>query len=312
MKEKIKVLMVDDEEQFRATTQKLLDRRGFHTILAGNGEEAIDKLKEDPDVIILDIKMPGMDGHVTLSQIKKTRPDMQVIMLTGHGAMESAKESLTHGAFDYLNKPCEMDLLVSRINDAYMGTHKGTKEEKRAGDIMISLEDYTTIDAESTIKEGIKRLKRSYGGSVSTSRIMETGHRSILVFERKGEMIGILGILDLIKAIRPSYLSAPKPSTADSMEYSPMFWAGLFTSRAKALINVKIGDIMSKAPPSVDEETNLMEVADLIYSKQIRRVVVTRKGKVIGVVREQELFFEMARMMAEESEKQGTEQTLEN
>ena len=312
MKEKIQVLMVDDEEQFRVTTQKLLDRRGFHTVLAGSGEEAVDKLKEDPDVIILDIKMPGMDGHATLSQIKKTRPDVQVIMLTGHGAMESAKESLKHGAFDYLNKPCDMDLLVSRINDAYMGTHKAIKKEKRAGDIMISLEDYTTIDAESTIKEGIERLKRSYEGSVSTSRIMETGHRSILVFDRKGGMIGMLGILDLIEAVRPSYLSAPKPSTADSMEYSPMFWTGLFTSQAKALINVKIGDIMSKAPPSVDEETNLMEIADLIYSKQIRRVVVTRKGKVIGVVREQELFFEMARIMAEQSEKQGTEQASGN
>lgn len=300
MKEKIKVLMVDDEEQFRATTQKLLDRRGFHTILAGSGEEAIDKLKEDPDVIILDIKMPGMDGHQALREIKKRAPGLPVIMLTGFGDMASAMDALAEGAFDYLSKPCDITILSAKIIDAHLhGRRKERLEEKRVMDVMIPLEEYTTITEDQTVRDAVLELKKSFSAQVSTSRIMETGHRSILVFDSEGNVLGILAITDLLEAIMPAYLSAPKPSTADSMEYSPMFWAGLFTSQAKALINVKIGDIMSKAPPSVDEETNLMEIADLIYSKQIRRVVVTRKGKVIGVVREQELFFEIARIMAE-------------
>jgi len=299
MNEKIKVLMVDDEEQFRATTKKILQRRGFDTIMAGSGEEAIEKLQENPDVVILDVKMPGMDGHQTLNEIKKLHPQLPVIMLTGHGAIESAKESLKHGAFDYLSKPCDIDLLDSRIKDAYTATHKGVKEEKKAKDIMIPIDDYTTIDADSTIKEGIERLKRSFESFASTSRIMETGHRSIVVFDRKGEMVGILSIRDLIRSLRPSYLSASKPSTADSMVYSPMFWTGQFTRQAKALVNKKIRDVMSEAPMRIDENTNLMEIANLIYSENVRRMAVTRKGKVVGMVREQEIFFEMSRIILE-------------
>lgn len=300
MTEKIKVLMVDDEEQFRTTTSKILSRKGYETTMAGSGEEALEILEKSPhDVVILDIKMPGIDGHEALTRIKKIDPDAQVIMLTGHGGLESAKESLKYGAFDYLNKPCDIDLLASKIKDAYATVQIGVKEEKKAGDIMIPVKDYTTIDADSTIKEGIEALKSSYESTISTSRIMETGHRSILVFNKDKEMVGILSILDLIKALQPSYISAPKPSMADSMVYSPMFWAGLFTSQAKGLFDKKIRDVMSEAPPKVDEEANLMEIANLIYSENIRRLAITRKGKVVGVVREQEIFFEMARIILE-------------
>ena len=241
--------------------------------------------------------MPGMDGHEALREIKKIDPDVQVIMLTGHGTMDSAKTSLKDEAFDYLNKPCDMDLLASKINDAFNGAAKGVKQEKRAGDIMIPIEEYTTIQADATIREGIAALKRSFENAVSTSRIMETGHRSILVFDRGENLVGILSILDLIRAVRPAYLSAPKPSMADSMQYSAMFWSGLFTTQTRALVSKRIEDVMSEAPLKIDEEANLMEVADLLYTEKRRRMAVTRQKKVVGVVREQELFFEMARIL---------------
>jgi CheY-like chemotaxis protein len=300
MAEKIKVLMVDDEAQFRATTSKILSRRGYETTMAGSGEEAIEILRKTRhDVVILDIKMPGMDGLEALAEIKTIDPDAQVIMLTGHGTVDSARKSLKRDAFDYLNKPCDIDILDSKIKEAYAAVHKGLKEEKKVKDIMIPIEDYTTIDADSTIKEGIERLKKSFDTITSSSRIMETGHRSIVVFDRKGEMVGILSISDLIRSLQPPYLLAPKPSMADSIEYSPMFWTGLFTSQAKALVNKKIRDVMSEAPLSVDENTNLMEIANLIFMEQVRRIAVTHKGKVVGVVREQELFFEIARIILE-------------
>ena len=295
MTEKIKVLMVDDEPQFRSTTSRILTRRGYETTVAESGEEAIDILKKSPqDVVVLDIRMPGMDGHEALTRIKKIDPNVQIIMLTGHGGGDSAKESLEHGAFDYLNKPCDIGLLSLKINDAYnaAGGHAG--EEKNAGDIMIPIEDYTTIGPDSTIKEGIERLKASFESAAATSRIMETGHRSILVMDKVGELVGILSILDLIKAVRPAYLSAPKPSMADSMQYSPMFWSGLFTTQAKGLVNKKIKDVMSDAPLRIDKDMNLMEIANLFFTEKRRRMAVTREGKVVGVVREQEIFFEMA------------------
>ncbi|MFH0729153.1 MAG: response regulator [Pseudomonadota bacterium] len=115
----IKVLMVDDEERFRETTKKILEHEGFQVFLAGSGPEALAKLSENPDVVVLDIKMPGMDGHETLEKIKAQAPDLPVIMLTGHGARPSAQKALTKGAFEYLTKPCDIALLTSKIREAY-------------------------------------------------------------------------------------------------------------------------------------------------------------------------------------------------
>lgn len=300
MTDKIKVLMVDDEEQFRSTTSKILNRKGFATTLAGNGKEALEILKKSSqDVVVLDVKMPGMDGHQTLTEIRKIDAKLPVIMLTGHGEADSAKASFKEGAYDYLSKPCDIDLLATRIQDACSLSTEGVQEEKKVSDIMIPVENYTTIDVNRTLKEAIEEVKKSYETILSTGKIMETGHRSILVFDGKGELVGILSIKDLIRALRPAYLSAPKPTMADSIRFSPMFWTGLFTNQVKALIDKKVGNIMSKTPLLVDENANLMEIADLMFTERARRVAVTRQGKVVGIVREQELFFEIARIVQE-------------
>ena len=146
MSRKIKILMVDDETQFRTTTERILSRKGFETILAGNGEEAIKKLDENPDVVVLDIKMPGMDGHQVLAEIKKRSPDLQVIMLTGHAALPSAEEARAKGAFDYLTKPCNIDILAAKIEEAYQyGKAPETFEEKRVMGVMVPFQEYTTV-----------------------------------------------------------------------------------------------------------------------------------------------------------------------
>ena len=299
MDRKIKVLMVDDEERFRATTRKILNRRGFDTMVAGSGEEAIEKIKENPDVVILDVKMPGIDGHQTLDEIKKLNNDLPVIMLTGHGSMPSAQEALLSGAFDYLAKPCDIDLLASRISDAYEHGAKGwTPKEKRVLEAMIPIDDYTTLKGDQTIKDAIKSLKDSFRSKISTSRIMETGHRSVIVLDDNGRLEGILAITNLLEAIMPAYLGAPKPSTADSIQYSPMFWRGHFTKEVKELEKKKIKEIMSPSPLAVDGESNLMEAAYMMVNSKERRLVVMSGGKVAGVIREQDLFFEMEKTLA--------------
>jgi len=297
MNNKIRVLMVDDEEQFRATTEKLLTKRGFETLMAGSGEEAIGKLDENPDVVILDIKMPGMDGHEALKEIKSRAPDLPVIMLTGHGALPSAKEALAEGAFDYLAKPCDIDILAGKVKQAFERRRKpGPPEERRVMDVMIPLEEYTTLKADQTVKEAVSALRESFMLKLSTSRLMETGHRSILVIDNQGQVEGTLSIRDLLKAILPAYLSASKPSMADSVQYSPMFWKGLFTMEVRKLGGEKISEVMSPAPLTIDGEANLMEAAHLMVTNKVRRLGVLRSGKVIGVIREQELFFEMERV----------------
>ena len=298
MAEQIKVLMVDDEKRFRDTTKKILLKKGFETILAESGEDALEKIVQNPDVVILDIKMPGMDGHEALAKIKKLKPDLPVIMLTGHGAMPSARKALVEGAFDYLSKPCDIDLLTEKIKEACHRTNKlSVREEKNVASIMIPITEYTTINEEKTIKDAIDELKKSFTTKIATNQLMETGHRSILVKGRDDQVNGILTIRDLLEMLMPDYLSAPKPFLADSIEYSPMFWKGMFSKGIREKKDKCIKDIMSPTPISIDGGSNLMEAAYLMLHINERRLLVTLSGKIVGVVREQDLFFEMEKIL---------------
>ena len=302
MHKTIKVLMVDDEVKFRETTQKILNRKGFETILAADGKEALEKLSEKPDVVILDIKMPEMDGHAALNEIKNREPQLPVIMLTGHGALPSAEEAYISGAFDYLAKPCDIDLLADRILDAcHVSSEDIDRQERCTRHVMVPFTEYTTIPQTGEVQEAIAKLRESFFSRLSTSRLMETGHRSVLVLDSKKNVVGILTITDLMEAIMPRYLSAPKPSTADSMEFSPMFWSGMFSREVKLLIGKKVSEIMSPAPQTIDAEANLMEAAYMMIKSNLRRLVVMQKNRPVGIIREQDLFFEMDRLLRGET-----------
>lgn len=117
---KMRVMLVDDEERFLATTSKLLTRKGYEVVTAASGAEALRHLAEFPiHVVVLDVKMPGMDGIATLREIKKLSPQVEVILLTGHATVESAVEGLNAGASDYLVKPCDLDELIRKVNEAF-------------------------------------------------------------------------------------------------------------------------------------------------------------------------------------------------
>jgi DNA-binding NtrC family response regulator len=130
--EKIKIMLVDDEERFLETTKKLLERKGYQVATALSGSEALDKLqKENIQVVILDVKMPGMDGMATLKAIKNRHPLVEVIMLTGHATVESAVEGLKSGAADYLVKPTNIEDLIRKAEEAY--AKRQVLEEKIRG-----------------------------------------------------------------------------------------------------------------------------------------------------------------------------------
>lgn len=116
----IRVLLVDDEERFTRTLSKRLVERGLNVHTAASGMEAL-KLTEDNvyDVAVLDVKMPGMNGVETLREIKKVQPLIEVILLTGHASVDSAIEGMRLGAFEYLMKPCEIEELLAKIEEAH-------------------------------------------------------------------------------------------------------------------------------------------------------------------------------------------------
>lgn len=116
----INLILVDDEADFRQTLAKRLAWRGIVPKEAGSGEECLAILAKEPaDVVILDVKMPGMNGIEVLGHIRKEYPDTEVILLTGHASTQDGVEGIKSGAFDYLNKPVELEHLLGKIKQAY-------------------------------------------------------------------------------------------------------------------------------------------------------------------------------------------------
>ena len=129
----IRVLLVDDEDQFRTTLAKRLVKRGFTLLEASNGRDGLALLVENPiDVVVLDVKMPVMGGHETLRQIREKHPKVETILLTGHASAEDGVEGIKCGAFDYLSKPIELEHLASKIGQAF---DKIKREEEKQKEI---------------------------------------------------------------------------------------------------------------------------------------------------------------------------------
>ncbi len=115
-----RVLLVDDAKDFIDYTKKRLLARDMDVLSAYNGREALDILRtEAVDVVVLDVLMPDMEGIETLREIKKLRADQEVIILTGHGTIETAKEGMELGASEFLLKPCNLDKLLESIERSY-------------------------------------------------------------------------------------------------------------------------------------------------------------------------------------------------
>lgn len=118
----VSILFVDDEKELLSILEKRMKKRGFVVYTAPDGRRALRILdRHHVDVTVLDVKMPGLDGIETLLEIKKRKPGVAVIMLTGHACIDSARQGLEAGAFDYLMKPVNLTELIYRIEDALAG-----------------------------------------------------------------------------------------------------------------------------------------------------------------------------------------------
>jgi DNA-binding NtrC family response regulator len=118
--ELLKTLFVDDETEYLQTAIKRMKKRGIDVTGVSSGPEALAILAAQAmDVVVMDVRMPGMDGIQALREIKQRHPMVEVIMLTGHASMEAAIQGMELGAFDYLMKPIDIDELIYKIQDAY-------------------------------------------------------------------------------------------------------------------------------------------------------------------------------------------------
>jgi DNA-binding NtrC family response regulator len=117
---KIRVLIADDEFDFASTLQTRLNLRDFEATMVNSGEEAVQAVEQQkPDVLLLDLKMPDLDGLEVLSRLKEMGAETKVIILTGHGSFEVGREGMELGAFDYIMKPVDLNELIVKIEDAH-------------------------------------------------------------------------------------------------------------------------------------------------------------------------------------------------
>ena len=124
----MRILLVDDEVIFARNMAKLLAFRGYQVKAVHNGQSAIAEIEQAPyDVVVLDLKMPGMDGLATLREIKKLGLFTETLILTGHGSIDSALEAVKLGAYDYLTKPCQIEELVAKIQAVKRSGENGVK-----------------------------------------------------------------------------------------------------------------------------------------------------------------------------------------
>jgi len=195
-----RVLLIDDDDKFRVTLTRRLNMHGYDAVDLNNGEDAVKLVRKDADVdiVLLDRKMPGMAGEEVLTELKRYRPELQVIMLTGHGTMESAMETGRLDAYSYLQKPCEFETLIDVINAArkdkvyVMARHEVPHVEKgsawkwlkgthssRPGVIMIGLLLFGAIILAPTPKRMLELLSSPKTGAMTDPSLGYASYRSM-------------------------------------------------------------------------------------------------------------------------------------
>lgn len=120
MPERAKILIVDDEAHFCRSLLKILSARNISAFAVNRGEDALEEIARTPyDVVLLDVKMPGISGIEVLKRMKQQGIKAEVIVLSGHASLDTAMEIVKYGAYDYLLKPCDTDELLVKISNAY-------------------------------------------------------------------------------------------------------------------------------------------------------------------------------------------------
>jgi DNA-binding NtrC family response regulator len=149
-----RILLVDDEVVFAENMARLLENRGYRAHAVHDGRSALELLAQrDFDVVVLDLRMPGLDGLATLQEIKAAGHITEVLILTGHGAIDSALQAIKLGAYDYLTKPCEIDDLVAKIEGAW---------EKKDADARAELEEriQKIVESPSAVFDMVRKPER--------------------------------------------------------------------------------------------------------------------------------------------------------
>lgn len=286
-KNKPKLLLVDDETDFRKATSDTLQRRGFDVTEAADGETAIELIRhERPDVVLLDLKMPGLSGIETLQQIREIEPNLPVIILTGHGDFETAMAGIKLEIIDFIQKPVDIDLLGSRIRTLLERGEEEPLREPTIAEIMAPPSLYPRVYIDEPLISVLKTIHSAYIKPIPEgSRFGQV--RSTLVYDREENFVGLVRFSDLLKLVVPSYLE-------DSPYAS--FFTGMLLAQCKIIGHANISSLVSKQV-FVDLDAPLMEAVHLLVEHKRINLPVIKNGKLVGIIRGRDIILQIAKSM---------------
>jgi DNA-binding response OmpR family regulator len=263
----IRVLLVDDEETFLRNLARLLHARAFTVATAGDGPSAIARLEAGLacDVVVLDVKLPGMDGPAVLRAVKRLRPDAEVIMLTGHATVESGIEAIRAGAFDYLMKPCEIEDLAAKIREAYS---------------VETIRSHPVLWPRNTVAEIMEAPPQALASDASLAKALECFNRqsdetdteALFVADANGRLAGRLTRRTLVDLAQQHH------------HRREVTWYDL-QADAALLPPGRVGQWLEPFTEHLAPETSLAEAAQRMIAMQARNLPVLAAGRLVGTAR---------------------------
>jgi CheY-like chemotaxis protein len=249
----------------------ILRARDFRVSTAFNGYEAVDVVKSGKvfDVVVLDFKMPGMDGLAAMAEIKTLSPDTEVIMLTGHASLSSGTRAIREGAFDYLMKPCDIEDLVEKIREAHetetIKRHPVLWPRKLVGEIALS--PFRGLRPEDPLSTALEMMSRASG---------EEAIEEAYVLDREDQLQGVVTKRALLK-------EAQKAHPGGSLT-----WQGLV--RNSGLLPQKgVAEIIQRYQLATAPNAYLTDVANQMIVHSVRFMPVIRAGRMLGIIRMQDI-----------------------
>ncbi|RJR50135.1 MAG: response regulator [Desulfobacteraceae bacterium] len=267
----IRVLLVDDEEAFVRGMARLLKFRGIEVSTALSGQDAVDAVKRESfDVVVLDIKMAGMDGIEALEKIKELAPDTEVIMLTGHASLASGAQALRKGAYDYLMKPCDPEDLIEKIREAHeaenIRRHPVLWPRKLVGE--IALHSIRPLLPDAGVREALEAMRRETA---------EEAVEEVFVLNAQGSLAGVVNKRDLVDLAR-------KNRPEENLDWNRLI------EKPQCLPDIPISAIMRADPATTREEVFLTDAANQMILHRARSMPVLRGGEVLGVLKLLDVF----------------------
>ncbi|TFH65547.1 MAG: response regulator [Gemmatimonadales bacterium] len=287
--ESIRLLLVDDEKDFRDAAGQALRRQGFQVSEAESGERALELIPLDrPNIVILDLKMGGLDGITTLEQIRRVDSDLPVLILTGHGRYEHALAGIQLGVVDFVQKPVEMEFLGTRIRELVRG-EKRSLREKGLAELMVPESLYRRIDVNLTIRDAVVALQEVQRRDLLPGDT-DRGRRTLVAVDGEDRFMGLIRAEDIVRVTVPSFLVESPYSS---------YFTGMFLAQAKVVGRLPLRDIL-RNPPALEVDAPLMEAAFWLVSRRLSHLPVLRDGKLVGILRPEDLLGEIANLSVPE------------